>query len=70
MTYNDEAKKIYIYLRETKPRRDFTSIPFTNYKNGKSMDIFLDIDIDDKITRIEILLPQDYNNNKKNKKKN
>ena len=65
MTYDDEAKAIYIYLRETKPKRDFTSIPFINYKKGKSMDIFVDIDIEDKITGIEILLPQDYNKKEK-----
>jgi uncharacterized protein YuzE len=61
LTYDNEAKKIYIYLRESKPKRNFTSIPFVNYNKGEFMDIFVDINIDNKITGIEILLSQDYN---------
>lgn len=64
MTYDDEAKAIYIYLKETKPSKHLKTYTVQDPLFGN--DIMADIDKDWQVTGIEILLSSEYNpNNKK-----
>ena len=61
MTYDDEAKAIYIYFTKPEPKKHYASFPFKskyNNKKGKAICIFADVDKEDNITGLEILLPK------------